>query len=154
MNFSFIEEFSFFPKYLEIIKNNPLLYKAYLRNPKIKIILKDLGETAGISHWIDSKIEINSCLLKTPHFEETAIHELSHILANRIKDRNVDHGLQWKLIMKELGLLPRITHTYDMNSLGGYNLNQFKCLCGIHQSKMKNNRKVKCPDCFSTLNPL
>lgn len=137
-----------------------LMRMAASRWPAIKNdlpeVLYDLkGIRAGIANIHKWQIRINPVLLNENIEEmisQTIGHEIAHLVAfslwppakGRKKEYTRPHGIYWQMVMKEFGLEPDRTHTFNITNSRCYTKKTYeyscKCRKNISISSVKHNR--------------
>jgi len=77
---------------------------------------KRLRVTAGQAFFKTGTIALSSLVITDDErLELTLKHEYAHLMAYaRHGRRGVTHGEPWKAAMRELGLVPKVRHTYEV----------------------------------------
>jgi predicted SprT family Zn-dependent metalloprotease len=81
-----------------------------------RLVWKNMRVTAGYARWRERLIVLSTSVLTTPEqVLDTLRHEFAHLLAvSRFGRRGDGHGEPWRQAMRDLGLEPRVHHSYDV----------------------------------------
>jgi len=86
----------------------PLSYKPVIE-------WKNLRVSAGMAYHRNGRIGLSAIILDTPEkLRQTLLHEYAHLLAvDRHGQNAANHGVYWKQAMIDLGLEPKVRHSYE-----------------------------------------
>jgi SprT protein len=92
----------------EAMARYPLKYIPELRWKRLRV-------SAGMAYYRTGTIGLSSLILDTPEkLRLTLLHEYAHLLAfERHGRKAANHGIHWKQAMLDLGLEPKVRHTYE-----------------------------------------
>ena len=91
--------------------------------------------TAGMAYYRKGVIGLSTTVLKTePAVRETLGHEYAHLLAvARHGPKAANHGPHWQRAMRDLGLEPKVRHTYDVERNVTRQQVTYRCIrCGAN----------------------
>lgn len=92
-------------------------YRKYLDGVKF-IIREDMATNAAEANHESGHINLNMQILCHPlnegGIEDTVLHELAHIIANRLATANVNHSVIWRSVCKKIGGSGRKNHTFTV----------------------------------------
>ena len=76
-------------------------------------------KTAGYAHYAAHKVTFNEVIARDnfEKFENTVIHEVAHLVTNRLFPNAKPHGREWKYVMRKLGAIPSRCHRYNVASI-------------------------------------
>ena len=79
------------------------------------LVWKRFRTTAGRADLRNTIIELSSIVLRDEaQVRDTLLHEYAHLMAfERYGMKGRGHGPAWRHAMRELGLEPKVKHTYD-----------------------------------------
>jgi predicted SprT family Zn-dependent metalloprotease len=98
-----------------------------------KLTWKRLRVTAGIAFYHRQEIVLSSVVLDDEgRLSNTLIHEYAHLLAvQRHGPKGAGHGPAWRQAMRDLGLMPEVHHTYDVQRNSTRQKVVYRCVrCG------------------------
>jgi SprT protein len=121
---------------------------------------KTLGLNAGLAYNGDLKIVLSEVLFlanQGEFFEEIIPHEVAHIVQYILyPDEQVDHGVNWKNLMLQLGLKPNVYHDLDISAVDK-KVYRYTCCCSdgrrYHQipeakhKQLQQGKVLKCGGC-------
>lgn len=86
----------------------PLSYVPIIKWKKLRV-------SAGLAYYRSGSIGLSTVILDTPErVRHTLLHEYAHLLAvERHGRKAANHGIHWKQAMHDLGLEPKVRHTYE-----------------------------------------
>ena len=104
-------------------------YKVEFPFPEVRYDIKNW--TGGLAYRNRLLIRFNLILLvenEEHYLASTVPHEVAHMIVNHLfekeifklpagKKRRMPHGTQWKEVMGVLGVVPKVTHSYDCSSI-------------------------------------
>lgn len=104
-----------------VVKNTyEVLELSYDRTFERPTILYDLkGHTAGQAFYNTNTIRLNLDILTDPRYQEdmlddTIPHEIAHLVARNLYGARIKpHGVEWRMVMRRIGLTPTRCHNYD-----------------------------------------
>lgn len=130
----------------ETVARFPLSYMPEIRWKKLRV-------SAGIAYYRTGVIGLSTVILDTPEkLRLTLLHEYAHLLAfERHGRKAANHGIYWKQAMLDLGLEPRVRHTYECARNKPRQTVRYRCQrCGaqIERSrKLPRNRRYVHANC-------
>jgi SprT protein len=121
---------------------------------------KTLGLNAGLAYNGDLKIVLNESLFlanQEEFFEEIIPHETAHIVQYILyPDELVDHGVNWKNLMLQLGLKPNVYHDLDISAVDK-KVYRYTCCCSdgrryhqipeVKHKQLQQGKVLKCGGC-------
>ncbi len=134
----------------EAMARFPLKYVPELKWKRLRV-------SAGIAYYRTGTIGLSSIILDTPEkLRTTLLHEYAHLLAvERHGRKAANHGIFWKQAMLDLGLEPRVRHSYEVARNTAKQTVIYRCQrCGnhIHRSrKLPRNRRYVHARCGGSL---
>jgi predicted SprT family Zn-dependent metalloprotease len=124
----------------QAMREHPLKYIPTIR-------WKNLRVSAGMAYYKTGTIGLSAIILDTPEkLRQTLLHEYAHLLAvERHGRKAANHGVYWKKAMIDLGLEPRVRHTYDCARNTARQKVTYRCQkCGAHierSRRLPRNRR-------------
>jgi SprT protein len=135
-----------------------------LKMPAIKYSLK--GKAAGRAWPLRWEISLNphiAALNRDRFVIETVAHEIAHLIAYRINNKDRPHGYTWQSVMLAFGQTPERLHNFDVSGINSIRKPQpryaYSCKCRDHHiSSIRHNRILKgaeyrCLNCKCVLKP-
>ena len=115
--------------------------------PRVTFDLR--GKVAGTADCTTNHIRLNDVLLSEnggDFIEKTIPHEAAHLIARAIYGRGIrSHGVEWKGVMRRLGLVPTRCHTYDTTNATVRNVakGSVYCACSEHKVTLRVIAKIQ-----------
>jgi predicted SprT family Zn-dependent metalloprotease len=119
----------------EAVTRFPLKYVPQIKWKKLRV-------SAGMAYYGTGTIGLSSLILDTPEkLRLTLLHEYAHLLAvDRHGRKAANHGFYWKQAMVDLGLEPKVRHTYECARNTARQKVTYRCQkCGAH---IERNRRL------------
>jgi SprT protein len=94
---------------------------------------KGLRVSAGMAYYRAGRIALSTRILRDEaSVRDTLIHEYAHLLAvHRHGKKGAGHGPEWQQAMREMGLEPKVRHTYHVERNQRRQKVTYKCVhCG------------------------
>ena len=152
-------------KYLEKARK---LYNVDFSNITVRFDLK--GRAAGMycvknnSHSIRYNPYIFAKYFHD-NISTTVPHEVAHYVTNMLfpTRRTKPHGIEWRNVMSDFGVKPRVTGQYDLNGIPvkKQKLFTYRCSCTTHKLSTTRHNKIQsdtaryhCRSCGSVINKL
>ena len=135
---------------------NTILEEAVARYPLTyipQIRWKNLRVSAGMAYYRSGTIGLSAMILDTPEkLRLTLLHEYAHLLAyDRHGRKAANHGIYWKQAMLDLGLEPKVRHSYECARNQVRQIVSYRCQkCGCiidRKRKLPRNRKYVHAQC-------
>lgn len=108
------------------------------------LVWKNLRVTAGVAHFKSRAITLSSVLMTDEdRVSITLRHEYAHLLAySRHGRQGIGHGKPWRQAMVELGLVPEVRHTYEVQRNEKRQQVVYQCSrCGFELVKARRFQK-------------
>lgn len=99
-----------------------------------KIVWANYPSTAGKAYFRENEIRLSRVLLDThARVYDTVLHEYAHLVVFQQHGRKAKpHGPEWKLVMRQLGVEPRVTHDYPVERRSLSRQHAYRCsTCGF-----------------------
>jgi predicted SprT family Zn-dependent metalloprotease len=130
----------------EAMATHPLKYTPTIR-------WKNLRVSAGLAYYRTGSIGLSAIILDTPEkLRQTLLHEYAHLLAvDRHGRKAANHGVHWRQAMIDLGLEPKVRHTYECVRNSPRQKVTYKCRkCGANierSRRLPRNRRYVHSSC-------
>lgn len=117
------------------------------------IVWKGYRVTAGMAYYRTGIIGLSKRVLTTPEaVRETLLHEYAHLLAvHRHGRAAANHGPAWQQAMRDLGLEPKVRHTYEVERNSARQKVTYVCTrCGkpiVRTRRLPGKRRYVHVDC-------
>jgi SprT protein len=136
---------------LDLCRQFPMGYVPDLTwNPRLRV-------TAGIAYYKKGAIALSPQVLVTEEkLDNTLRHEYAHLLAvHRSGRRGAGHGRAWQQAMRDLGIEPKVTHSYDVPRNTARQAVSYECArCGanlVRKRRLPKTRKYVHAKCGGDL---
>jgi len=123
-----------------------------------KIVWTNYPASAGKAYYRENEIRLSRVVLTThDRVYDTVLHEYAHLLVYQQFGKSArPHGGEWKAVMRQLGLEPRVTHDYPVERRTLSRKHAYRCTdCGFVLERVrpfKRNRIYSHVGCGGTFN--
>lgn len=129
-------------------------YRKYLEGVQFKAsgsTVSQMTLEAAMADHTSGKVYLNPMILGHPLNEgcidETVLHELAHIIANRLSTANVNHSVIWRSVYKKIGGVDGKTHNFvvptELQEKWEANLTEVPCPKCEKKMKLDPRRAMK-----------
>lgn len=156
-------------KVRQLVEKANMKFGISMAVPAVTFDLK--GTTAGKAHIREHLVNFNLALLTNnidDFLENTVGHEVAHLVTYKLHPSRViriglkrmrtikPHGIEWQMVMRELGMIPSRCHSYDTTEVKQQRTKyEYKCKCHrplmvgakIHNNIQSGLKNYHCKTC-------
>lgn len=120
------------------------LYRRGFPMPTVSFDLR--GTTAGQAYSQRNHVRLNAVLYQEnvdDFIADTIPHEVAHLIARQLHQGIQPHGPEWQAVMRDFGIEPKRTHSYDTKNARTTRMFPYRCDCRDHELSAARHNKAR-----------